>query len=338
LVSSRKTANSSVIVYDTPQYVRPYILPKSYGLRQGSAVEGNIYAVTGNSSGAFCLMITNGAGSGGAGVFPHVHKRTHENFYSSKVRVQLWSQSLNQFLSSANGMGQQSRILDQGDIGSVPPNTIHTFSLLDPDTTLTGVLVPGGFENLFFALDSNPALLASPTGLASFDVYPQPNFTARTDLVNGIGGSGNWHNGPNTIPNSSIPYFIAKDWNGKWLNDDAGYCQLVAPLVTPAASNNWFTQGTVTLSPKPANVTALELNFKEPVAFQMEEGMLAVEMGGERHRIIDGDVLFVPGNTTFKYWAEAEFTKFMYVCNGTEGLDRLLMAKGKAWESAFYPS
>lgn len=50
-------------------------------------------------------------------------------------------------------------------------------------------------------------------------------------------------------------------------------------------------------------------------------------------RITDGDMFFVPGNTSFRYWAEARFTKFMYDCARTQGLDALLEA---SWESAFY--
>ncbi|KAF8854281.1 hypothetical protein BDZ45DRAFT_677025 [Acephala macrosclerotiorum] len=140
----------------------------------------NIYAVTGNSSNfAFCLLITNGLSSNDSGVFPHVHKKTHENFYNSEGRAQPWSQSLSQFLTNTDitSSGQQTRILDQGDIGSVPPNTIYTFQLVDPDTSPTGVLVPGGFEKLFFALETNPSIFISPTALATYEVYPQTNFT-----------------------------------------------------------------------------------------------------------------------------------------------------------------
>jgi quercetin dioxygenase-like cupin family protein len=328
--------NSTLIVYDTPQHVRPYILPKGYGLKQGMGDTANLYPVTGNSSGgAFCLMVTNGPSSGGSGVFPHVHRRTHENFYSSKGRIQLWSQSLDGFLQITTE--QQTRVLFQGDIGSVPPSIIHTFQLVDPDTSLTGVLVPGGFEELFFALAQNPSLLANPNTLASFDVYPQTNFTARQDPVNGMGGTDNWHDGPNTLPNSPTPYFVAKNYGPKYLNSEFGYYQIITPLVTGAQSSNRFTQGTITMSPKTANQAAPNVRLEKPVSFLMEEGMLEVQLGGETARLIEGDVLFVPGNTTFAYMAVARYTKFMYVCAGNNGVDALLLKNSVAWNSSFYP-
>jgi quercetin dioxygenase-like cupin family protein len=328
--------NSTLVVYDTPQHVRPYIIPKGYGLKQGMGDTINLYPVTGNSSGgAFCLMITNGPSSGSSGVFPHVHKRTHENFYSSKGRTQLWSKSLNGFLQ--NQTEQQTRVLFQGDIGSVPPDTVHTFQLVDPDTSLAGVLVPGGFEELFFALAQNPSLLTNPNTLASYDVYPQTNFTARQDAVNGIGGTGNWYDGPNALPASSTPYFIAKNYGPKYLNSEFGLYQIVTPLVTSAQSNNQFTQGTITMSPKTVNQTIPSVRSEQPVSFLMEEGMLEVELGGETARLIEGDVLFVPGNTTFRYTAVARYTKFMYVCAGNNGIDAMLLKNSMAWNSSFYP-
>lgn len=36
-----------------------------------------------------------------------------------------------------------------GDYGNIPPSAIHTFQLVDPDTQLTHVFHPGGFEHLF---------------------------------------------------------------------------------------------------------------------------------------------------------------------------------------------
>ncbi|KAE9382166.1 RmlC-like cupin [Stipitochalara longipes BDJ] len=330
--------NNSLIVYDTPQMVRPYVLPKGYGISQGYGDTWNIYPVTGNSSGgAFCLMITNGPGAPGSGVFPHVHKKTHENFYASKGRVQLWGQNLDSFI--ANRSEQQTRVLSQGDIGSIPPNTIHTFQLIDPDTSLTGVLVPGGFEEFFFTSATDPSQMFNLSNLPKWDVYPQLNFSARQDAVNGVAGAGNWHNGSNTAADSvSAPRFVAKNYGPKYLNSEFGYYQLITPLVTGPGSNNRFTQGTITMSPKLSNETAALTSTPQHLAFLMEEGMLYVTINGESAHLIDGDVVFVPANTTFSYFAEVPFTKFMYVSAGADGLDTQLLKNSIAWESAFYPT
>lgn len=70
----------------------------------------------------------------------------------------------------------------------------------------------------------------------------------------------------------------------------------------------------------------------------VEEGQLEVTVDKyDTVSLIDGDVVFVPGNVSFSYAAAAKFTKFMYVTGGGSGLDATLIAEGKEWNSAFYP-
>lgn len=64
--------------------------------------------------------------------------------------------------------------------------------------------------------------------------------------------------------------------------------------------------------------------------------MLVVELRGETQRILGEMCFSCRGIKTFKYWAEARLTKFMYICAGIEGLDNLLLEKGRMWESVFY--
>ncbi|KAK4243500.1 RmlC-like cupin [Corynascus novoguineensis] len=329
---------ASLWVPTTPQSPRPYALKKGDGIKLAG---GNTFPVTGNSSGnAFCILNTNAGSSGGAGVFPHVHKKTYENFYAVKGRVQLWGQNLDTY--KANTSIQQTRILAQGDIGAIPFNTIHTFSLLEPDTQLTGVLVPGGFEEFFFHMEfsappnpGNGTTLPGSGGfniseLADWDVYPQLDFVPRRDVVNGKAGPGNWYDGQNDLPDDySAPIWVAKNYGPKWLNSDGGRYQIVAP----------FSQGTVTISPSFSSGDVAPLVRSEvATAFMMEEGQLEVLVDGyEPVSLIDGDVVFVPANTSFSYVATAQFTKFMYVTGGGRGLDYELIKTGEPWNSAFYP-
>ncbi|KAK3356869.1 RmlC-like cupin domain-containing protein [Lasiosphaeria hispida] len=334
---------ASLWVPTTPQSPKPYALRKGLGIALGG---GNTFPVTGNSSGkAFCLLNTNAGSSGGAGVFPHVHKKTYENFYAVKGRVQLWGQNLDGYL--ANASVQQTRILGPGDIGAIPPNTIHTFSLLEPDTQLTGVLVPGGFEEFFFNMELSPNPGASPgaggldlAGLAKWDVHPQLDFVPRRDVVNGRAGPGNWYDGPNSLPpNVSAPIWIAKNHGPKYLNSESGRYQIVTPFVTGQQTNNTFSQGTITLSPfADAKQKAPVVVSAVATAFMLEEGQLEVSVDGfEVAVLINGDIFFVPPNTHFSYATTAEFTKFMYVTGGGKGLDYDLTSKARVWDSAFYP-
>ncbi|KAL1619522.1 hypothetical protein SLS56_010066 [Neofusicoccum ribis] len=353
--AARAAAASSLYVDEAPQYLRPYILPKMGG--QAVAVGAQIYrfSVTGNSSaGAFTLMQTNAPDSSELGVLPHTHKAHYENFYCSKGRMQLWAKT--------NATGEQARVLTQGDYGAVPHDTIHTFQITDPDTQLTGVIQPGGFEQLFIAIgdgaynsstgsayvpaasNSSSAGAGSSSGLISalesFDVYAQLDFSPRYDFVNGsAGGYANWHNGANTLAKDAYtPNFVAKGYGPKYLNVDDGIYRVVQPLVTAQQSASNFTMGTITMSPLLANQTASTQNLTQHLAFQIEEGQLVVELEGETASLIQGDVVFIPSGTPFTYYASAPFTKFLYVSAGGDGLDYQLIQKSVSWNYITYPT
>jgi len=305
------TTNAATLwVPTTPQSPKPYALKKGLGIPLPG---GNTFPVTGNSSGgAFCILNTHAAGSSprdgpGGGVFPHVHKTTYETFYTVKGRVQLWGQNLDHFL--ANTSVQQSRILHAGDIGAIPCNTVHTFRLLEPDTQLTGVLVPGGFEEFFFHMDHlAPAPVTLPgaggfdvAGLAAWDVYPQLDFVPRADAVNGKAGPGNWYDGPNPLPKEvEGPIWVAKGYGTKYLVEGDGRYQIVAPFVTGEQTDGMFSQGTITLSPSRGGRKAPSVVSAVATAFMVEEGQLEVTVEGyDAARLINGDVVFMPGNVSF---------------------------------------
>jgi quercetin dioxygenase-like cupin family protein len=352
VVAAARAAPNGLVVDEAPQFVRPYVLRKFSG--QSVAVGEQIYrfSVTGNSSGgAFTLMQTNAPSSKELGVLPHLHKIHYENFYCSKGTVQVWAKT--------NATSEQARVLTQGDYGAVPVNTIHTFQMTDPDTQLTGVIQPGGFEKLFFAIGdrsfststgsafvpaapnaskdpgANPGMIAA---LQSMDVFAQFDFNPRRDFVNGAAGSGNWHNGKNTLAQDELtPNFIAKNYGPKYLNTENGY-KIIAPLATGKQSANKFTMGTITMSPRLSNYTDNPTTLPQHVAFQLEEGQLVVSVKGETVNLINGDVVFVPSGTPFSYYASVPFTKFLYVNAGSNGIDHQLLQKSVAWEYATYPT
>ena len=48
-------------------------------------------------------------------------------------------------------------------------------------------------------------------------------------------------------------------------------------------------------------------------AFEILEGQLTVSIEGEVLSLLQGDVVFIPGNTTYEYWSGVAYTKFLHV-------------------------
>ncbi|RAL04488.1 cupin domain-containing protein [Aspergillus ibericus CBS 121593] len=362
LLSSLLTLTSALSLEDlyvseAPSSPRPYILPH-YENSHAVTIDSQLYrfTVTGPSSDyAFTLMSTNAPSSGSLGVLPHIHRTHYENFFSFKGRFQLWAQ---------HGDGEQeARLLTQGDFGSVPRNTTHTFQILDPDTEMVGIIVPGGFEDLFYALGTNytsgtdtpyvpgsgNSSSSSATGpdsstisnLQQYDVYAQLDFTPRRDLVNGSAPSDSgWHTESNTLGEPTKPYFIANNYGPKYLNSQYGAYQIVQPLVTATqAQDTNYTLSTIILSRQQTSITAPTWNATSgPVAFEVLEGSVQVQIGGyPTARLEMGDVAFVPAGVAYRYWNEAAYAKVLYVSSGNEGVDGKLITGGKTWADPVWP-
>ncbi|RAL17456.1 quercetin 2,3-dioxygenase anaerobically complexed with the substrate kaempferol [Aspergillus homomorphus CBS 101889] len=354
LPTSSSTSESSLIVENAPDHVRPYVI-RHHSHARAVTVETQLYRfyVTGPSSGyAFTLMGTNAPHSDALGVLPHIHQRHYENFFCSKGSFQLWAQG--------DDDTQQTRVLSAGDYGSVPRNVTHTFQIQDPDTEMVGVIVPGGFEELFYHLGSNisdtthspyvprsgsSSSAAGPdstfiTTLESYDVYAKLSFSPRYDAVNGTAPSGSvWHNGANELGKVGKPYFLANGWSPKYLNSQYGY-QIVAPFVTPTQSQDTnYTLSTISLSTTPSSVKVPTWTFPGACAFQVQEGRVVIQIGDYPvTELVSGDVAFIPGGVAFSYYSEAYFSKVLFVSSGTEGLDQKLIAEGKAWDYVTFPT
>ncbi|KAL4789559.1 RmlC-like cupin domain-containing protein [Aspergillus venezuelensis] len=345
---------SDLYVNEAPSSPRPYILPH-YANSHAVTIGAQLYrfSVTGASSDyAFTLMSTNAPASGSLGVLPHIHQKHYENFFAFKGRFQLWAQK--------GDDEQQGRLLSQGDYGSVPRNTTHSFQILDPDTEMIGVISPGGFEDLFYFLGTNhssatntpyvPAVSNASVGgspeiistLQRFDVYAQLDFTPRRDFVNGSAPSDtDWHSvdtSATPLGEPGEPYFIANNYGPKYLNAQHGAYQIVQPLVTNAQSQDTnYTLSTIILSRQHGKTSSWKSNGAS--AFEVLEGSLLIKIGSYPvARLEMGDVAFIPKNTEYQYWSTASYAKVLYVASGKEGADTQLIKAGKSWGYPTFPT
>ncbi|TVY28544.1 Quercetin 2,3-dioxygenase, partial [Lachnellula hyalina] len=129
--------------------------------------------------------------------------------------------------------------------------------------------------------------------------------------------------------NAYTPYFVAKDYGPKFLNSNEGGYQVIRPFVTPITSRGNFTLSTITMDQLLSNVTS----FIGHVAFEVLEGQLSVLMGGEVLSLLQGDVVFVPEITIYKYYSLVAYTKALIISQGAEGLDMKLIASATSWNS-----
>ncbi|CAN8096115.1 unnamed protein product [Discula destructiva] len=372
---------SGLWVSEVPSSPKPYAV-RHYGI-PGTSVAGQVYRfpVTGPSSdNAFTLISTASPGAGSLGVLPHTHQLHYENFFCLSGRFQLWTADADTYEN------EEARLFTPGDFGAVPHNTTHTFQVLDPATDMVGIIQPGGFEELFYALSTGnftpatyspyalndyiaydaPGVSGDASTIASlqvFDVYAQLAFSPSREIVNGsyssTGNATGWHEGTTVdalAADSKTPYFVAKDYGNKYLSSEAGFYQIIEPLVTPTQSDGNFTISTIIMSERLSNETAMAVVGNTTIAttaatgsgstaltghsaFEVLEGLLTFEMSGETIQLATGDVVFVPAGTAFSYSSEVPYTKVLYISQGADGLATRLIASGESgWEYPVFPA
>ncbi|KAJ6788232.1 hypothetical protein PWT90_04376 [Aphanocladium album] len=350
----------TLTVDKAPDFVRPYVLPRFHGHAVMLTKTQTItFSITANSSGgAFTLVQHNGKVTHWLNARPHTHKTYHEHFYCSRGRVELWTKK-----EAADGH-HEARVASFGDYGNVPPGTIHTFQLLEPDTQLTHVFHPAGFEKLFdyvtlgeYSSDAHAPYVPDPIDEQPFgpmtpnltaaygplDLWavPEEEFIPRRDFVNGTASDKglNWHNGTNELPTDPTePYFIANNYGPKYINTDHGY-QVIQPISTVNNSHNGnFTMGTIIMSKKLDNQTESHVTLPNHFGIQVDDGQLVLSVQGYKTaHLLQGDVAFVPAGTPFSYHATVPLTKFLYLNAGPHGLEYELLKRSVSWGFPSYP-
>jgi quercetin dioxygenase-like cupin family protein len=280
------------------------------------------------------------------------HATHYENFYCLKGRYALWANKDNV---------TSGRILTPGDYGAVPHDTTHTFQLLDPFVELVGVIQPGGFEDLFYFLAnanytsstnspfpqgnfSDPGGDSSLiTTLESYDVYAKLTFDPPTNF--GANGATEedaiWHNGNNELgKDAQTPFFVAKGYGPKYIaGDKESSYAIVEPFVTSQQSDGNFTEGTITLSKPVAGSKPATYSLSGHTALEVVDGLVNVDVGGfdGTTTLSVGDVVFVPANTTFRFWGESVYSKVLYVGAGKDTVDTRIRQNAKEWNSSTWP-
>lgn len=133
-------------------------------------------------------------------------------------------------------------------------------------------------------------------------------------MISGTAGDAGlpWHIGLNALPEDPTePYFVAHNYGPAYLNTEIGYT-VVQPLVTPAQTAGHFTMGTIILFPRLENETVTMVTLPHHFALELQEGQLVLSVDGfDTVSLLQGDVAFVPAETSFSFHATIPFTKFL---------------------------
>lgn len=168
-------------------------------------------------------------------------------------------------------------------------------------------------------------------------MYAQLDYNPRRDIINGTAPSNTtWHTGSNELAKEvGTPYFIAKDYGVKYLKSETGY-QIIQPSVTATQSEGSFIMSTITIDRVSSNETVNQLSYSGHASFEVLDGQLQME--GELISLWPGDVVFILGNITYKYFSNVVYTKFLHIGQGSEGLDSALISWGESWEIPVWPT
>lgn len=328
-------ASGGLVVDAAPRSPQPYVLPNLQGVAVdfGGLIIRTLVPNT-TSSGSFSLV---GVNSGPAPLnLIHSHKQV-EAFYTLKGSVQVFHNA------------DAGRAVRANDFAFLATGHNHTYRPNDLDFQLTLCMAPGGIDE-FFADAGDPYDSPAPFDpegasmlnvtkvlglMPEYGIVPAPTNTINTDWTNGTTADGldTWHVADQSLPeDSSQAYFISSNRGPKYLQRDTG--KVIAQLASGQQTSNQLSVATIAMKPGSKPV-ALQFNVDQ--AFQVTEGQLNIEIGGETVQMIFGDLVFIPKGAGFSYWSTVGFTKFI-VWSAGSGLADDLITGAEAWDHGVGPA
>jgi quercetin dioxygenase-like cupin family protein len=241
----------------------------------------------------------------------HYHDSDYEFFYVLRGAVQVWADD-------------QSRVLQPGDFGYIPPGTLHAYQLRGHCSTFVGPIVPGGWDR-FFALTGEPfAGAAFPTGPkgppplekfgraeVEFNMKYRPDapYAPATEAAD------------DTLPAAQQPYVLRAGEGPR--HELPG--QLQTLLVGAEQTSGKLTMTTVELCKGPGLPAHLHERTHE--ALIVLEGRLALTLDGAEQVLTRGDTASIPAGTEHAYRGAGHYTKVLTM-SAPGGRERLIATAG----------
>jgi len=302
-----------------PGEARPYYLADGDGrahLLLGQV--GRALASTEETNGAMSVMTA--LGPAGRPIPLHVHEKEHDYFLCVRGRIQVW----------ADG---ESRILNPGDVASVPAGVAHAYQFHGHYSQFMGPIAPAGWDRFFdftgspYEGPAYPQVDPSPppfdkfgAAQAKFAMKYLPPDTPYADASDGPDDS---------LPGAAKPYFLKAGEGPR----HTLYGQTTFQVMTGAESNGSLGM-TVTEGPKGSVPAHLHETTYE--AIFCLDGRLRVTADGEDYLLTRGDFFSVPAGVEHSLVLESHLTRWatMY---GPAGPERFYELAGTVCDERIFP-
>jgi quercetin dioxygenase-like cupin family protein len=306
---------------ELPSQPIPYKL--EYGEGRAHLLLGQVCRVlTGEEETAAAMSITNLSGPAGRPIPLHYHEREHDVFYCTRGRIRVWADD-------------QSRILNPGDIASVPPGVVHAYQTLDHYSEFLGPVVPSGWDRFFDFTGSPyedvayPRLDASPPPVEKF---AQAEAKFRMTYMPDHPYAELTLDAPDdTLPGTESAYILRA---GEGPRHEL-FGQVCFQLMTGAETGGRLAM-TVTEGPRgPATPAHVHRSTHEGI--YCLDGRMRVWLGGEEHELIRGDFVNVPAGVDHSHRFDADLTRFASMV-APAGIERLYELAGTVAEQRIFPA
>ncbi|HEY0778412.1 MAG TPA: quercetin 2,3-dioxygenase family protein [Gemmatirosa sp.] len=214
----------------------------------------------------------------------HFHEREHDTWFCTRGKLQVW-------------YGDGSRVLTPGDFAYVKPGDIHSYQSVAPRTQFFGVVAPGGWEDFFGDAGEVWGMTGLPTGGRPPDIprivaaqskfrvmrVENPAYAAATP----IGAA------DQRLPAGHDSYFLEAGFGLRRM-----LCGHLSTAVLTAAQCEGAVDMRVIEGGRDAAIPAVR-HERTHQFFYVLDGLLAVTVDGEEHRLASGDAINLPAGIPY---------------------------------------
>jgi quercetin dioxygenase-like cupin family protein len=280
---------------------------------------GRTLASTEQTNGAMSVM--SALGPAGRPIPLHYHEREHDYFLCVRGAIQVW----------ADG---ESRILTPGDVASIPPGVVHAYRFHGHYSQFIGPIAPAGWDRFFdfcgtpYDGPAYPQVDPSPPPFEKFgaaqEMFSMTYLPPDTPLAPAGAGP------DDALPGTASPYFLRAGEGPRHTLLGQNCFQVMTGAESSGALGMTITEG-----PRGAP-SPVHLHERAHEAIFCLDGVLAVALDGDVHRIGRGDFLSIPRGTAHSYALEGHLTRFVTMY-GPAGPERLYELAGEVAEHRIFP-